>query len=227
MSQFIAELFPNVITFADDMAEAFVQTVVMVLISGAIGMMLGLVLGVILVITGDNGLYRNHWIHSVLGTIINIFRSIPFVILVALLVSFTRFIVGTSIGVKGAIVPMTIGIIPFTSRLVEQALLEVDGGVIEAALSMGISRRYIMFHIMLSEAKPGLIRSFVTGVISLIGLSAMAGTVGGGGIGSFAVRYGYSRYMNDITLVTVVILILGVNIIQTCGNRGAQKATHG
>ena len=147
-------------------------------------------------------------------------------ILVALLVSFTRFLMGTSIGIKGAVVPMIVGIVPFISRLAEQALLEVDNGVIEAAWAMGISKRYIVFHILLPEARPGLIRSFITATISLIGLSTMAGTVGGGGIGSFAVRYGYSRYMNDITLVTVVILVLCVNLIQSLGNRITAKITH-
>ena len=219
----IQQLLPNVFEYAEDMYKAFGETLIMVLISGSIGLLSGLLLGIILVITADGGLYENKPLHKILETVINIFRSIPFVILVALLVSFTRALVGTSIGIKGAIVPMVVGIVPFISRLIEQALLEVDNGVIEAAKAMGISKSYIVFHILIPEARPGLIRSFVTATISLIGLSAMAGTVGGGGIGSFAVRYGYSRYMNDITFVTVVILILGVNIIQSLGNRVAIK----
>ena len=222
----IQQLLPNVFEYAEDMYKAFGETLIMVLISGSIGLLAGLLLGIILVITADGGLYENKPLHKILETLINIFRSIPFVILVALLVSFTRALVGTSIGIKGAIVPMVVGIVPFISRLIEQALLEVDNGVIEAAKAMGISKSYIVFHILIPEARPGLIRSFVTATISLIGLSAMAGTVGGGGIGSFAVRYGYSRYMNDITFVTVVILILGVNIIQSLGNRVAIKISH-
>ncbi len=222
----IQQLLPNVFEYAEDMYKAFGETLIMVLISGSIGLLAGLLLGIILVITADDGLYENKPLHKILETVINIFRSIPFVILVALLVSFTRALVGTSIGIKGAIVPMVVGIVPFISRLIEQALLEVDNGVIEAAKAMGISKSYIVFHILIPEARPGLIRSFVTATISLIGLSAMAGTVGGGGIGSFAVRYGYSRYMNDITFVTVVILILGVNIIQSLGNRVAIKISH-
>ena len=142
-------LFPNVIEFGKDMIKAFQETVIMVLISGAIGLLIGLILAVILVITRENGLYENKYVNRILGTVINIFRSIPFVILVAMLVSFTRLIMGTSIGIKGAIVPMVIGIVPFISRLVEQALLEVDKGVIEAAWAMGISKRYIVFHILL------------------------------------------------------------------------------
>ena len=222
----IQQLLPNVFEYAEDMYKAFGETLIMVLISGSIGLLAGLLLGIILVITADGGLYENKPLHKILETVINIFRSIPFVILVALLVSFTRALVGTSIGIKGAIVPMVVGIVPFISRLIEQALLEVDNGVIEAAKAMGISKSYIVFHILIPEARPGLIRSFVTATISLIGLSAMAGTVGGGGIGSFAVRYGYSRYMNDITFVTVVILVLGVNIIQSLGNRVAIKISH-
>ena len=222
----IQQLLPNVFEYAEDMYKAFGETLIMVLISGSIGLLSGLLLGIILVITADGGLYENKPLHKILETVINIFRSIPFVILVALLVSFTRALVGTSIGIKGAIVPMVVGIVPFISRLIEQALLEVDNGVIEAAKAMGISKSYIVFHILIPEARPGLIRSFVTATISLIGLSAMAGTVGSGGIGSFAVRYGYSRYMNDITFVTVVILILGVNIIQSLGNRVAIKISH-
>ena len=222
----IERFFPNVLEYGNDMIIAFKETVIMVLIAGAIGLFTGLILAVILVITRDDGLYHNNALHRILETIINIFRSIPFVILVALHVSFTRFLMGTSIGIRGAIVPMVIGIVPFISRLAEQALLEVDSGVIEAARAMGISKRYIVFHILIPEARPGLIRSFITSTISLIGLSTMAGTVGGGGIGSFAVRYGYSRYMNDITLVTVVILVLSVNIIQSLGNRAANKITH-
>ncbi len=222
----IGRIFPNVLEYGNDMVVAFKETVIMVLIAGAIGLLAGLILAIILVITREDGLYHNNVLHRILETIINIFRSIPFVILVAMLVSFTRFLMGTSIGIKGAIVPMVIGIVPFISRLAEQALLEVDSGVIEAARAMGISKRYIVFHILIPEARPGLIRSFITSTISLIGLSTMAGTVGGGGIGSFAVRYGYSRYMNDITFVTVVILVLSVNIIQSLGNRAAKKITH-
>lgn len=222
----IESLFPNVAEYATDMVVAFKETIIMVLISGVIGLFLGLILALVLVTTKESGIYENKLVHRILETIVNIFRSIPFVILVAFLVTFTRFLTGTSIGIKGAIVPMVVGIVPFISRLAEQALLEVDSGVIEAAWAMGISKRYIVFHILIPEARPGLIRSFITGTISLIGLSTMAGTVGGGGIGSFAVRYGYSRYMNDITLVTVIILVLSVNVIQSLGNRLASKITH-
>jgi len=224
--EFLTSLFPNVVELHKDLLLAVWQTFVMVGISGVIGITLGTLVGIILVVTGKGGLYQHNTVHDILGKVVNTIRSIPFVILIALLVSFTRFLVGTSLGIRGAVVPMVIGIIPLVSRMTEQALLEVDGGVIEAARSMGISRRYIIVHVLLHESLPGLLRSLITSFISLIGLSTMAGTVGGGGIGNFAVRYGYSRYMHDITLVTVLILLLIVNIVQSVGNKAAQKFTH-
>ena len=226
MKEFLIELFPNVYELGEDLIKSVGDTFVMVFFSGVFGIAIGTFFGIILVVTENGGLYENKIVHSILGKIINIVRSIPFVIIIALMVNVTRFIVGTSIGVKGAIVPMIVGIIPFVSRMTEQALMEVDRGVVEAARAMGISRLYIITHIFLQESLPGLIRSLITSLISLIGLSAMAGTVGGGGIGNFAIRYGYSRYMNDITLVTVLLLLIIVNIIQGIGNKAAKKVTH-
>jgi D-methionine transport system permease protein len=198
----------------------------MVLISGVFGLITGTITGIILVVTGEGKLYENNMLNSILSRVVNTVRSIPFVIIIALLVSFTRFITGTSIGIRGAVVPMIVGIIPFVSRITEQALWEVDNGVIEAARSMGLSRFYIILHVLLPEAMPGLVRSIITSFISLLGLSAMAGTVGGGGIGAFAIRYGYQRYMHDITLLMVVILLLIVNLIQGFGNKLAKHFTH-
>ena len=226
MKGFLIGLFPNVYEMYGELLLSVWQTFVMVGIAGAFGIAIGTALGVILVVTGKGGLYESRHVSSILGKIVNTVRSIPFVILIALMVSFTRFVVGTSIGIKGAIVPMIVGIVPLVSRMTEQALLEVDGGVIEAARAMGVSRVYIITHVLLLESLPGLLRSLITSIISLIGLSAMAGSVGGGGVGNFAIRYGYSRYMNDITVVTVVFLLLIVNVIQTIGNRAAQKLTH-
>ncbi len=224
--KFISSLIPNVIYLSADLFDSIWQTAVMVGISGILGLFTGMILGTVLVVTAKGGLYENDLFNNILGKIINTVRSIPFIILIALLVPFTRFIVGTSIGVTGAIVPMTLGIIPFIARMVEQTILEVDKGVVEAARAMGISRPQIMIHVLLRESLPGLLRTTVTSVISLIGLSAMAGTVGGGGIGSFAIRYGYARYMNDVTVVTVLILLLIVNVIQGIGNKAALKLTH-
>lgn len=219
----LKELLPNVFEFSDYLLLAIRETIIMVGISGAIGLLAGLLSGIWFVVSAEGGLYANRIANQVLGRIIDTIRSIPFVILIALMVPVTRLIVGTSIGVPGAIVPMTLGIVPLMSRLVEQALWEVDKGVLEAARAMGLSRRYIVVHVLLAEAMPGLVRSVVTGTISLIGLSAMAGTVGGGGLGNFAIRYGYARYMTDITIVTVLILLIVVNLLQNFGGRAAKK----
>jgi D-methionine transport system permease protein len=217
---------PNVFELYKSVFLSIYETFVMVLVSGAFGIVLGVTIGMILTVSSEGKLYANKIVNNVLGKIVNTVRSIPFIIIVALLVSFTRAIVGTSIGIRGAVVPMIVGIIPFVSRITEQSLLEVDDGVIEAARSMGFSRAYIVRRVLLPEALPGLVRSIITSFISLIGLSAMAGTVGGGGIGAFAIRYGYQRYMHDITLLMVVILLLIVNFIQGFGNRFANKVSH-
>ena len=226
ITEFLNRFFPNIVELQRYMFTSIKETLIMIVITGAIGLTLGLIVGVVLVTTGKDGLYENLKFHNVLEKIVNIVRSIPFVILIALLVTFTRFLVGTSIGVKGAIVPMVIGIIPLGSRLTEQALSEMDKGVMEAAKAMGISKTYIIFHVLIPESLPGLIRALVTCFISLIGLTAMAGSVGGGGVGSFAIRYGYNRYMTDVTIVCVLFLLILVSIVQGIGNRAVNKLTH-
>lgn len=217
---------PNVVYLWEDLWEAVVQTLIMLGIAGAFSLVLGVLLGILLVVTAEGGLYAHPAFHSILSKVINAFRSLPFVILIALLVPVTRWLVGTSIGIKGTILPLVLGIIPFMSRLVEQALADVDPGVIEMAQSMGLSKRYIVVHVLLKESLPGLTRALVTTAISLLGLTTMAGAVGGGGVGSFAIRYGYNRFMNDITLVTVVILLVFVNVIQGIGNWIIKRLTH-
>jgi D-methionine transport system permease protein len=226
MKEFLTRLFPNVILMYESVFQAVGETLVMVVIAGVFGLAIGTILGIILVVTGEGQLYENRGVNLVLSRVVNTVRSIPFVIIIALLVSFTRFLVGSSIGIRGAVVPMIVGIIPFVSRITEQALWEVDTGVIEAARSMGLPRFYIVRHVLLPDALPGLIRSVITSFISLLGLSAMAGTVGGGGVGAFAIRYGYARYMHDITLLMVIILLVIVNIVQGIGNKLARRATH-
>lgn len=225
MIEFLASLFPHVVTYREELAAAIGETFIMVLIAGLFSITLGLILGTILTVTDQGGLFENKVVFSVLDKIVNSVRSMPFVILIALLVSFTRWLVGTSLGIKGAIVPMVIGSAPFATRMIYQTLVETDKGVIEAARAMGISRVYIILHVIFPESRAGLIRALVTSVISLIGLSAMAGTVGGGGLGSFAIRYGYTRYWQDITVVTVILLLVLINIIQSVGNHLAAKAT--
>lgn len=219
-------IMPNVVYLWEDLVESVYETILMVSISGFISFFAGILLGVVLVVTAPGGLYEHPKLNGALGKIINVFRSLPFVILIALLVPLTRFIMGTSIGLKGTIIPLVLGIVPFMSRLIEQALAEVDHGVIEMARSMGLSRHYIVYHVMLKEALPGLTRAIVTTSISLLGLSTMAGTVGGGGVGSFAIRYGYNRFMTDVSIVTVIILLCIVNLFQGIGNSIIKKVTH-
>lgn len=226
MPEFFARLLPNVAEHGGELLKATGDTFVMVAISGAVSVLLGLVFGVVLVVTSPGSLYENRAVNSVAGKIINTLRSIPFVILLALILPFTRFVVGTSIGIRGAVVPMIVGITPFIARQVEQALAEVDRGVIEAAQAMGVPKPAIIARVMLREALPGIVRALMISMISLIGLSAMAGTVGGGGLGDFAIRYGYAQFMQDITLVTTVILLLIVNFLQGIGNWAVRKFTH-
>lgn len=226
MLAFLTVLMPNVIERFDDLLQATLETLVMVGIAGVFAISLGTILGIVLVVTRTGHLYANGALNNVLGKIINTIRSIPFVILLALLVGFTRLVVGTSIGIRGALVPMIIGIVPFVSRQIEQAIVEVDWGVIEAAKAMGLSRPTIIHSVMLREARPGIIRALMICLINLIGLSAMAGTVGGGGLGDFAIRYGYARYMLDITVVTVVILLLLVNAVQSLGEALVRRISH-
>lgn len=226
MAELLTRIMPNVMERYSDLLLATGETLIMVLIAGIISVILGALLGIALVVTGTGQLYENKTVNNFLGKIINTVRSVPFIILLALLVPFTRLIVSTSIGLKGALVPMIVGITPFISRQIEQAIIEVDKGVIEAAQAMGLSKPQIIVRVMLREAMPGIIRALVICIINLIGLSAMAGTVGGGGLGDFAIRYGYTQYMQDITVVTVLILLLLVNSIQGLGNYVIGKLSH-
>ena len=198
----------------------------MLFISGTISLVFGLIFGVILVVTKEGNILENKTVYYILDKIVNIFRSIPFIILLAAAIPFTRFIMGTAIGTKGALVPLVIGTVPFFSRQIESALLELDKGVIEAAQSMGSSPIEIIFRVYLKESIPNIVRAITITFVSLVGLTAMAGSIGGGGLGDFAIRYGYQRYQNDITFVTVVILLIIVNVIQGLGNYIIKKTTH-
>lgn len=164
--------------------------------------------------------------NMVLGWIINIGRSIPFIILLVALIPFTRFIVGTSLGVPGAIVPLVISAAPFIARMVEQSIEEVDGGLVEAAQSFGANTWQIVYKVFLREALPSLVRGFAIVFITILGYSAMAGCVGAGGLGDIAIRYGYQRYQDDVMIATVIILIVIVQIVQSACNFAARKMEH-
>jgi D-methionine transport system permease protein len=202
------------------------QTVHMILVSGGVSFLFGIVFAVVLTVTRKGGIMENIPCWTVLDKIINFFRSVPFIILIALLIPLTRVIAGTAIGVRGAIPPLIFGTAPFFTRQMEAALAEIDKGSVEAALSMGASPAGIIFRVYLKESVPGIIRGVTITIISLIGLTAMAGAVGGGGLGDFAIRYGYQRYQTDITVVTVIILILMVSLVQGLGNFLSRKTSH-
>jgi len=194
----------------------------MTLVSSALAYLLGLPLGIILVVTDKDGIKPAPGLNRVLGVIINLLRSVPFLILAVTLIPVTRFITGTSLGPTATIVPLVIGAAPFIARMVESSLKEVDKGVIEAAQSMGASPFEVICKVMLPEARPSLILGAAISVTTILGYSAMTGFMGGGGLGDIAIRYGYHRYQTDIMLVTVVILVIIVQVFQEIGIRLAR-----
>ncbi|MGV3245130.1 methionine ABC transporter permease [Staphylococcus sp. 11261D007BR] len=208
---------------ASQLLEALYQTLYMVTVSLVIGSLIGIPLGILLVITRKNGIWPNSIIHHILNPIINILRSVPFIILLIAIVPFTKLLVGTSIGTTAAIVPLTVYVAPYIARLVENSLLEVDDGIIEAAHAMGASPMQIIRYFLLPEALGSLILSITTAIIGLIGATAMAGAVGGGGIGDMALVYGYQRFDTLVIIITVVVLVIIVQLIQSIGNTLAKK----
>lgn len=226
MLEILTNLLPNVMAKPMELWATVEQTVYMMLVSGIISLILGIIFGVILTVTASKGVLENPAVYHLLDKLINVFRSIPFVILLALLIPVTRLVVGTAIGTKGAILPLVFGTVPFFTRQIEGALAEVDHGLIEAAESMGSSALEIIFRVYLRESIPGIIRAVQITLVSLIGLTAMAGAVGGGGLGDFAIRYGHQRGQNDVTWATVAIILLMVSLIQGLGTRLIKKAIH-
>ncbi|KXG73805.1 methionine ABC transporter permease [Thermotalea metallivorans] len=198
------------------------ETLYMVLVSMIFTVLLGLPLGVILVVTDKDHILPNSFIHSILSYMVNMTRSLPFIILMIFIIPFTRWIVGTTIGTTAAIVPLVIAATPFFARVVETALREVDWGVVEASIAMGATPLQMITKVLIPEAMPSLVLGITITTINILGYSAMAGVVGGGGLGDLAVRYGYHRFQTEVMLATVLVLILLVQIIQYCGNRAAQ-----
>lgn len=195
------------------------ETLYMVFISTVFTVILGLPLGILLVITREDNVLPNSKIYNSLSILINITRSIPFVILMIFIIPFTRLVVGSSIGTNAAIVPLVVAAIPFFARLVEGSILEVNPGVIEAGVSMGASPLEIVLKILIPEAMPSLVLNVTVTIINIIGYSAMAGAVGGGGLGYLAIGYGYHRFQTDVMFATVIILIILVQLIQISGNK--------
>ena len=226
MVEFLNQIMPNVMGKLPELWKCTGQTLSMMLYSGIISFVIGIVLGVVLTVTKKGGILQNKIIYGMLDKIINIFRSIPFVILMAALLPFTRALVGTAIGTKGAMVPLVFGTVPFFTRQVETALAELDHGLIEAAQAMGNSPFEIIFRVYLKESIPALTRGTTITAISLVGLTAMAGAVGGGGLGDFAIRYGHQRNQTDVTWVTVLLMLILVSVLQGAGDLIIKKTRH-
>ncbi len=203
--------------------KAAIETAQMVSISLAISVLIGLPIGVLFILTRPGKSLDNKYVYQSLNTFINIIRSIPFIILLFFILPFTKFIVGTSLGVKGVIVPLVVYTAPYIARLMESALLEVDRGVLEAYEAMGIKTRDIIWRVMIRESRPSIILGLTISTIGLIGASAMAGLVGAGGLGDLAYRYGHLRFEEDVMYVTIILLIILIQVIQSIGNRLATK----
>lgn len=204
------------------LGKALWQTLHMVLVSGIIGSLIGLPIGIFLATSGKGELFEAPQVNRIVGLIVNAVRSTPFIILVVAIIPFTRLVASTSIGTSAAIVPLTIATIPFFARLVEGSIREVDKGLIEAARAMGATPMQIVVKVLLAEARPGLILGLTLTIVSLIGYSAMVGAVGGGGLGDLGIRYGYQRFMPDVMLAVVIVLILLVQAVQSVGDRLAR-----
>ena len=198
--------------------EATLDTLWMVAFSASLATAFGLPLGVFLATSGKGELFAAPLLNKVLGFIVNATRSTPFIILVVAIIPFTRFVVGTSIGTKAAIVPLTIAATPFIARLIEGAIREVDQGLVEAARAMGASPLQIVRKVLIPEALPAIVLALTLAVVSLLGFSAMVGAVGGGGLGDLGIRYGYQRFMPDVMAVVVVVLIVLVQLVQSTGD---------
>ena len=205
------------------MLQGIQETFYMVAVATIIGGIIGIPLGITLVTTSKGHILENRFINQILGTIVNIIRSIPFIILMVAIIPLTRLIAGTSIGTTAACVPLTIVAIPFLSRLVETSIRDVDFGLVEAAESMGATPFQIIRKVLIPEALPTIINNITVLIVNLIGASAMAGAIGGGGLGDIAIRYGYQRFRPDVMLATIIILIVVVNVIQAGGDFASRK----
>lgn len=217
--EYLASFFD---TYGTLLAQGTLDTLIMTGAATLFAYLIGLPLGVLLVTSAPKGLKPHRALNAVLGWIVNIVRSIPFIILLVALIPVTRWIVGTSLGVPGAIVPLVIAAAPFVGRMVEQSLAEVDGGLIEAAQSFGSNVWQIVTKVCLRESLPSLIRGVSITFITLFGYSAMAGTVGAGGLGDIAIRYGYQRYQDDVMIAAVILCIIIVQVFQMLGDRCAR-----
>lgn len=217
-------------TFSPQLLELFAtslwETLLMVAISGAVGALLGTPLGVYLHLSSRGGVLENLGANRVVGAVVNAVRSTPFIILLVAIIPFTRFITGSSIGTAAAVVPLSVAAAPFVARLIETALREVDHGLVEAALAMGATTRQIVFKVLLPEALPGIVAALTLTLVSLTGYSAMAGAIGGGGLGDLGIRYGYQRFLPEVMLAVVLVLIVFVQALQSAGDALVRRISH-
>lgn len=219
-------IFPNLEKLQDELIACIGQTLQMLLVSGVIAFFLGLFFGVLLIVTNRDGIMKNAMIYNFLDKAIDIIRSIPFIILMVLLIPVSRAIVGTGIGVTGSYVALIAGTVPFFARQIESVLSDVDGGLIEASAAMGFSPVEIIFSVYLRESIPGITRVTMITFVSLLGITAMAGAIGAGGLGDFAIRYGYQMFYSDMIWATIFIILIIISIIQFVGNLIIRKTTH-
>ena len=222
----VTKLFPNVIEFASDFPQAIIDTLLMLVISGLISVVIGILLAVIVVVTRKDGLKENQPVFWILDKIINLFRSIPFIILIPTVAVLSRALFGTTIGIEGALVPLVIGTAPFVARQMESAIMEIDPGIIEASIAMGLSTKEIIFDVYLRENIPGMISGLTISFIALVGQIAIVGSVGAGGLGDMAIRYGLQRSMGDITFVVIILILILISIVQAIGDKLVEKTTH-
>ena len=226
MLELLNQFVPNIMDKLPDFWTAILETFIMLGIVGVISLLIGILFGVIMVVTKKEGILENAILYFLIGKVIDFFRAIPFIVLIFLIAPMTRAIVGTTIGLRGAMLPLAVGAIPFVARQIESALSEVDNGLIEASQAMGCSPLEIIFRVYLKESVPGIIRATTITLITLIGYIAMVGVVGGGGLGDFCIRYGYNSFQFDVIYVCVAVLLLITSLIQGIGNFAIRKTTH-
>lgn len=220
------EIAPNLERLGGELLKCIRQTLQMLLISGVIAFFLGLFLGVLLIVTRKNGIMQNTLLYNFFNQAIDVIRSIPFIILMVLLIPVSRALVGTGSGVTGSYVALIAGTVPFFARQIESVLADVDGGLIEASQAMGFSPIEIIFGVYLKESIPGITRVSMITFVSLIGITAMAGAIGAGGLGDFAIRYGYQMGYRDMIWITVIIILFLISVIQCIGNMIIKRTTH-
>lgn len=217
---------PHVIKFADQFPQAILDTLIMLIVCTAVSFLIGLPLAVLVVITKPTGILPNKYIYWILDKIINLFRAIPFVILIFMLIGLTRLLMGTTIGIKASFVPLIFGTAPFVARQMESAMEEIPEGIIEASISMGMSPWQIIKNVYLKQNIPGMIRGMTITMIAVVGQIAIVGTIGAGGLGDLAIRYGWQRQYTDITYAVVILLLILISIIQMIGDWMVRKTTH-